>query len=214
MMKQQASEKIQDYQLNDCSAMIESKELSNYDKVQQMRDEYESIIQLNMSLPPQIRIPLDDLQTVDGSLDVVFESMYQDRLAAINLEFGDQVEQIRNKRQILEDTHRNNIDYGHTIVMGLKSGLTVGSFQTLKLPTSFLELRMQLLGDGNTADYDTSCSKNENKFEYCGNKKEVDILTKASPKDIQESNNLTAERKSCDDDSRKVRDVQCLDDNF
>ncbi len=167
-------------------------------EINDLRNEYEKILELNDSLPSQIRIPLLDFQSVDSGLDPFYDSLYQDGVNAINIELEDEIEQIRYKREVLEDTYQHlSDDAAYSTLTGLKSNLFVESFVVPKSSEAFDELKKRFLDD--------TCEVNENNGSNSGPEvislHDLDDKPNANHKSI----GSIEDKISCRSESRKVR---------
>ena len=194
---------------NHFSTMLEvsSKEMCALDncienEINDLRNEYEKILELNDSLPTQIRIPLLDFQSVDSNLDPFYDSLYQDGVNAINIELEDEIEKIRFKREVLEDTYQHlSDDAAHSTLTGLKSNLFVESFVIPKSSEAFDELKNRFLDDTCEVSEDNGSNSPE---VFCSHG--LDDKPKANHKSI----GSIEDKISCRSESRKVRYTMSL----
>jgi len=192
------TKRVNDQNHGDSSSSItrmESIDLSEVDgALQEMRSEYESICKLNLSLPPEMRLPREHLEAVDSGLERMYDDIYRKGLDQVQLEYGGQCKGKEIERMLLEDTFVNILEFGNYHVHGLKSGLCVRSIPALKLPDAFLELREEMLDDANDDQDEIESNANDDNDVSTG-------IALARPITTEAERNYQEEKSS---DSRKV----------
>ena len=115
------------------------------DEIQGMKSQYQSLCELNESLPPQIRIPIEEMQAVDCGLHKFYENLYKADVEEIQSTLGNDLKEVINKRKLLEKTHENILNDENTYIWGFKSNLFVRPLPSLQLPEAFLDLKERVL---------------------------------------------------------------------
>ena len=138
-------------------AAVKEKKKASRNRIDRLRAEYNEILDLNLALPKDIRLCSE--LVVDSTLDRRYEELKHERICEVNNKNKMESEKWFKLRKKLEDTFINNLDFGHIVVNALRNNNEkVQSMPTLKLPSSFTNIREQLIASFSM----TTCRKNTN----------------------------------------------------
>ena len=131
------------------------------EKIDALKKEFLSVIKMNESLPPGIRMP-QDMLIVDHHADEVYDDIRKKVFAAVTKEYESESNSWKQTRKRLEEAFVDNIDYSLFDVKGLINNLKVDSCPTMKLPHSFhaLEEKFNTITKGNIEPSHENISSN------------------------------------------------------